>query len=247
MASSEFSAEFIAYAKEEDAINHQHSSNWIFCYVLITFILFGFIGCAWWSNSHKAAKMAKPVPKFARRNNNTANNPKGQTENIEMRDLEAARTTTAATATATARTRTPRPVTTWAGKGSKGKRMTAMMKTTTTTTTTATTTTTTAPPPPRARAESVSSDTGAGVGVGAGGSAFEDVDLERNNVDQRGRDGPRPSWLRRVSRPASQVHHPVPAWRRRTVFPAQPEGGMDWPRYEGLVLVQLPGNHEGTA
>ncbi|KUI52860.1 hypothetical protein VP1G_00236 [Cytospora mali] len=224
MAISEFSAEFIAYAKEEDAINHQHTSNWIFCYVLITVILFGFIGCAWWSNSHKAAKMAKPVPKLARKNNNTANNPKGQTENIEMRDLEAARTTTAATATATAtataRTRTPRPVTTWAGKGSKGKRMTAMMKTTTTTTTTAAAAaaaTATAPPPPRARAESVSSsDTGAG----AGDSAFEDVDLERNNVDERARDGPRPSWLRRVSRPASQVHHPVPAWRRRTVFPA---------------------------
>ncbi|ROW06060.1 hypothetical protein VMCG_04528 [Cytospora schulzeri] len=58
---SHFSDEFITYAKEEDAVNHQHSSNWIPCYVLITIIPFVFIGCAWWSNRQK--KAAKPINK----------------------------------------------------------------------------------------------------------------------------------------------------------------------------------------
>lgn len=56
---SHFSDEFIAYAKEEDAANHQHTSNWIPCYVLITLVPIIFVGCAWWSNRQR--KAAKPV------------------------------------------------------------------------------------------------------------------------------------------------------------------------------------------
>lgn len=54
-----FSDEFTAYAKEEDAINNQHSSNWILCYVIITIIPFAFVASAWWSTrQHKKAKAA---------------------------------------------------------------------------------------------------------------------------------------------------------------------------------------------
>lgn len=54
-----FSDDFITYAKEEDAANHQHTSNWIPCYVFITLVPFVFIGCALWSNRQRAAEKAR--------------------------------------------------------------------------------------------------------------------------------------------------------------------------------------------
>ncbi|ROW15949.1 hypothetical protein VPNG_02444 [Cytospora leucostoma] len=88
-----FSDEFTAYAKEEDAINNQHSSNWILCYVIITIIPFAFVASAWWSTrQHKKAKAAA----------------RAESDGIEMRDLEAA-AAAGKTTMAAATTRTPAP------------------------------------------------------------------------------------------------------------------------------------------
>ncbi|ROW02754.1 hypothetical protein VSDG_01953 [Cytospora chrysosperma] len=171
--SSHFSDEFIAYAKEEDAANHQHTSNWIPCYVLITLVPFVFVGCAWWANRQR--KAAKPPWRlFAGRRRFSSSSSradiddhnKAPTESIEMRDLEAAHTITA---TAMARTRTiaasitsPAATATWLGAGMA---------------------------PPRSRAASGASDTGAVLG---GDALLEDVDLAGGRT---------PRWLGRTALP----------------------------------------------
>lgn len=226
---SHFSDEFIAYAKEEDEINHQHTSNWIACYVIITLIPVVFIGCAWWSNrQRKAAKAAHrrgtcspllspsswPRRLPAGRNHRSTDNHAHQarTESIEMKDLEAARAPALASPATTAWPETG----TGTGMGTR-----------------------TAPPPPppksRSRAAGMASDTGAPTG----GDEFEDVDLAEGGASswwqQRGgRKGPVPSFLRKTALPGES-----------SAFKFQPEGA-GWPRCEDIVLVQPDGPREHT-
>ena len=242
MGSSHYSAEFIAYAKEEDAINHQHTSNWIPCYAFITALPIIFIACAWYSNRRRAAekKRANPHPAppkpgkwwwwaaAARRLNagrfsSTDSDQQQQraSETIEMKDLEAAGTTTR-----THWTPTPTPTPTATGD-------TARVTAANLATMAATRAETTA-----SSASVVASDTGA---VLAGGE-FEDVDLARRD-DETGRVQ---TWRPQQRSGRARGHHarPVPSWRGQAALPGefsafrfQPAPG-DWPRYEELVLAQ---------